>query len=915
VAVALGCSRPRTATKASIAEVEYAGCKEVIFPGPVCQLDSRKDSVRELRLHPPIAGSDFEVSSDGRQTEISTSSEDGARSLAVRVPAHASSIELFWNGATGPRVWRLRIADREPAPDWLDQAYRELRNGGAGARAQAKKDLDVGIPRAGAPLRARAAIVRAKSECEDSGTSEACLRLLRAAIVARRAAGQIQGEADDATVLAQYLIKANRFTEAQEVLADLKLPEGAPAEARFNVAYRRGLLARKSGDHRTALGELQIAAHAARWFDRSMWLQTEEERALQLNQLGRFDEANAVFRMLLPAAREVLSACDLADLFTNQGWALASANDAGAPLGDPTPLFAQAREIFSRSNCPAALERRFNAELNLALAYLQQDRRYLPRAGAALRDAEPLLGAANPRDRLWWLNLSGRLALAENRPEAARAQFERLESLASALFSHEELWRAAYGKARALVGLGRLGEAVTTLQIAEGLVDRQLAGIPLDAGKESFADQWEVGTRLLVDLLLQLGRPAEALRAARIARARVLRELAVTQRLASLSAGERQRRDAALEGYWRMRDEIDREAAADMQRTEAELAQTREARSRQYRDSLAILDRELATVSVPGAANALSHLPPPRRGELILAYFPLSEPGSWVGFADDGVQVTYDRFNLPADEPRAVARRALSSMLLEPFGRQIRKAQRLRLLPYGKLRIVPFHALPFDGDPLLAAKPVAYGLDLAMPPPAHRNRQLRALVVYDPQGNLEEARKEGPDVQGGLDRSGGGWQVGTLSGPKATETAFRTALQRGIDLLHYAGHADFSGRGGWESQLPLAAGTRLSPGDIVSLNPAPTWVILSGCETGKTDETTQVESQGLAQAFLLAGAQGVIAATHKVDDASAHRLMNALYRQVKGAPLDLAVLWQRAASEARQGVQASEWESFRVFVP
>jgi tetratricopeptide (TPR) repeat protein len=809
----------------------------------------------------------------------------------------------------------LKVADREPAPEWLLRAFREGGKKEATSRAKVKRELDAQIAKATVPIRARAVSLRANIECDELGKGESCLQFLEAAVLARRAARQLQGEVDDATVLAQELIKRHRFGAARKVLASLELPEGAPAEALYYLAFGRGLLARRNGDHRTALEELRIAAQLGRWFNRRLWLQAEEERALELSQLGRFEEANATFGLLLPGAAEVLSPCELADLSTNYGWALAAAREVDEPLGDPVPLFESASRIFSSSDCPDAQEKRFNAALNLARAYLQKEPSSLPLARAALRDAEPLLQAATLRERLWWFNVNGRLALAEARPEEALAEFEHLENLARALLSNEELWRAAYRKAGALVALRRPEEAVATLQAADVLVDQQLATIPLDAGKESFADQWEAGTRLLVDQLLKLDRPGEALKASRVARARVLRQLAVSQHLASLSPTERQRRDTALDQYLKMRDEIDVEAAKDWQRTEAELTRAQEVRAEQYRNSLAFLDRELAAVSVPGDAKGLSGLPPPRKTELILAYFPLSEPGRWVGFTSDGAQVTYHRFSLPGGGLEAIGRRDLASMLLEPFGPEIRKARRLRILPYGKLRTVPFHALPFDGDALLAAKPVAYGLDLVLPPSAVRNRELRALVVFDPLGNLAEARKEGPNVVRALGRSGRSWQIRTLSGPQATKSALLQQLRSGIDLLHYAGHADFSGRGGWESHLPLAGGSRLTLADIVSLEPAPTWVVLSGCESGQTDETTQVESQGLAQAFLLAGSQGVVAATRKIEDRSAHQLINALYGQVRSAPLDLAVLLQRAQLDARQRFPLRQWESFRAFLP
>jgi hypothetical protein len=759
--------------------------------------------------------------------------------------------------------------------------------------------------------------MRAQLELVSPGADpEASLDVLRAAVAARRAAGQILGLASDAAVLSQKLIEAHRFPEARALLDSLVLPPGAPSEAIYHLAFQRSLLARFSGDLRVARVELEKAAQVARrtGLGRTERVAVDQVRALLLSTLGRFEEAGRAFEPLFADLPGEKAGCDWEGLLTNLGWTLYLAKEAGEELGDPVPLFERVRTILVEKPCEDRQQKRFNAELNLALAYLQRGPGDLARAAAALEAAKALRASATPLQRLWWLHAEGLLALERGSPLQALSSFDRLERQAKAFLSLQEQWRAAFGKARAFVALNDPERAAHILRAADELLDEQLASIPIDAGRESFLDQWEAGSRLLVDLWLRLDRPAEAFRAARIARARLLRSLASAERVASLGDAERRSRDQLLDRYWMVRLEIEKAAADDWLLESDALERALEARAERNRDLLALLERSLPRVSAP-QSGIRSELPLPRSGELTLAYFPLAARGEWVRFAQEGTRILARRFVLPAGNPSDGAVQAnLSRVLLEQLDAEIAAARSLRILAYGQIRAVSFHALPFKGDILLAAKPVAYGLDIASSQVRAGGRRLKALVVSDPQGTLREARLEGDDVESSLKGSGAGWRVQRLPGEAATASALHAALHDGVDLFHYAGHADFSGLGGWESQIPLAGRGRLTLGDVLSLDRSPAWVVLSGCETGQTDGKAQVESQGLAQSFLLAGSVAVVAATRKVGDQAAHELVIEMYREMSGPP-DLPTLLQQAQLRLRQRLPAKDWEGFRAFVP
>ena len=278
------------------------------------------------------------------------------------------------------------------------------------------------------------------------------------------------------------------------------------------------------------------------------------------------------------------------------------------------------------------------------------------------------------------------------------------------------------------------------------------------------------------------------------------------------------------------------------------------------------LDGALASLGI-SREDSLSS---PRPGEVILTYHPLRD-GRWAGFAATTRGVEVNLFKLP---PETATEREQSKVLLTPFRSAIKASQSVRVLPYGPLRSVDFHALPFEGgEPLIASHLVVYSLDLPVHSfPASTNGQHVALVVSDPQGNLPEASQEVKVVVDAIRTWGVSWKSVTLQSQKAKSEDVIAALPT-ADFFHYAGHGVFAGFAGWDSKLPLAEGSRLTLGDVLALRRSPDWIVLSACDTAQTSQEAPGEGIGLANAFLLAGAKGVVAATHRVTDRSTNRLM------------------------------------------
>jgi CHAT domain-containing protein len=260
---------------------------------------------------------------------------------------------------------------------------------------------------------------------------------------------------------------------------------------------------------------------------------------------------------------------------------------------------------------------------------------------------------------------------------------------------------------------------------------------------------------------------------------------------------------------------------------------------------------------------------------------------------------------LPKWQPKATPQ-ALGTALLEPFAIELQAAKHVEFMPFGAVRDLDLHALPFQGRALAETLSISYALDVpstAAPP------RTTAIIIADPRGDLPAARKEADAVAGILASA---FKVEQLRGLAASPSALRSAAER-ADILHYAGHGVFKGAHGWESVLPLADGQSVGVGDILALRSAPRLVVLSGCETGKSARGA-AEGLGLGQAFVAAGSQAVIAAVRPVPDEAARVLITALHG-ARAQGISAATALRQAQTTLRTQQPKADWAAFRLLHP
>jgi hypothetical protein len=146
---------------------------------------------------------------------------------------------------------------------------------------------------------------------------------------------------------------------------------------------------------------------------------------------------------------------------------------------------------------------------------------------------------------------------------------------------------------------------------------------------------------------------------------------------------------------------------------------------------------------------------------------------------------------------------------------------------------------------------------------------LSPLVIGDPLGDLGFAAAEAKAV---AETFG----VSPLIGAEATAQAVAAAL-REAQVIHFAGHGALS-LGRDPVAFRLADG-ELSARDILQARPRARLVVLSACWSGVAVKATREEFFGLAEAFLLAGVDCVVAALWEINDEVSPLFFRKFYRR------------------------------------
>lgn len=684
--------------------------------------------------------------------------------------------------------------------------------------------------------------------------------------------------------------------------------------------HLRGLLAENRGDLGGALVAYRQALHDARALGAGLppvvELAALAKATLSMAQTGDRQGAIDAMKSGLKLAESV-EPRHRAGFLNTADWSLLVSQ--GLPGAGAIPSPYQPRELLDQARAslgeePAGDDVWFTVRLNLAYDALERGE-----AAAARRWLATLATRRLERTNdLWQRLLMARLERLEGKLPAARRRLRSMIADAEQHQDHSLRWAARLEHARVLEQLDRVPEALAEHAAADQLLEEQLPLLGLGA-RERFMLGRDVGTRRRVALLAARGDDEAALCVARLGRTRALR--AIRERLAR-DADQATRR--AFDEYLGSRLRLDAEydatfweaSASAATRQRREILRAREAAERRFETLMRA--RGHGPLPVP-ACDSLSR---PAAGALDLHYVRLEH--GWVGFTmDEHGVVTRGDLGDPALDDHA----RLAEALLSPFDAQLRAAERVRVMATAELTAVPVHALAFGAPGLLLHDQltVVYGLDLPESP--RRAEPSGPALVLEPPSNLPRAHAEAGLISAALRERGATveWIDGDVEAPPGAPLLGARVLSAlpEASWFHYVGHARADEGGGWDSELVLAAdGTMaIRVADVLALPAVPRTVVLSGCETGVVDPQSLGGGMSLAHAFILAGAQVVVATTHEIRDEDAIALMGDLYgalERLDGEAVPPAVRQAQRRARARSSAvapQQAAWSMIRAWVP
>lgn len=735
------------------------------------------------------------------------------------------------------------------------------------------------------------------------------------------------GEIDEALSTASRALELARET-------GLRLEEAFALRARASVQLQRGRHEPGLADLRAALA-IYDAAGA-----RGDQIEALGEAGDALLGLGDIGSAERYFSRAATLARETGDAPGSTGALLDLG---------SLELRRHRYEIAAALFLEGAERARAAGELALVATSQVRLAIARREQGELDGAARAATEAIATsreIGASLLESRALWAG--GEVDLALSRPAEALARFRAGTPPAEEVDDPDLLWRLDYGRARALLQLGRREEAVDALERAV----QRIEGVRARLRKERFRagyleDKYQVYVDL-VRLLLELGRTEEAFVTAERLRARSFLGLLNRGQPPAIEETQRRREIELRERVRRLQDALEEETggSADWRREPAVALYSRELEDaeREYQE---FLDDQMAgsgyatlrTLEVPSIQKLQRRLP---TGSAVIEYviaddavviFMLTEArlvASTVRLApgelSTKVELLLDLLQRPADDLWRRPAAALGEMLVAPLEASGRLAtvERLFIVPHGILHYVPFGVLVHEvaGQPRLliedftiSSVPSAAAAGRTRPAPD------RALFALAPErSRLKWAPREVESIASLYPEA----SRLVLVGRGATEDAFKAEANR-HRLLHLASHGHFN------RLNPLLSGIELEPSDvddgrlevheILRLDLGAELVTLSACDTALgsgffSQFPPGDEFVSLTRAFLLAGAGSVVATLWKVDDRSTLDVMRAFYRRLETAraetPAEALALAQRELAASARYAHPYYWAPFVV---
>ncbi|MEQ9499431.1 MAG: CHAT domain-containing protein [Deltaproteobacteria bacterium] len=847
--------------------VEMIGCLERRV-GPVCEVTPSKSAVTFWVDTPNPHKLSLRI--DDRPLPLgATTPVQGGLRFEVIPPDGVLAIEV-----EGHQPSRVRFVAHPPGPNLAE--VTKLRHAGDLDAADALLDRIVATGTVAGALGQRARNWMAR------GKNERAREAFEASIREHERAGRVKSLVADLGALNHLLVERGFPPgDARAALAELEVLARDDTWASLWYHYGATTRAVRRRDPRAGLHHVRTAIALNDRLGRNV-IDLRQYRIFLLRLTGRWRElAEELERLRLHLADDTLSACQRAQVLNNLGWHTllgrqqAPDHFAGRKLDE----LRESAKLY-RTKCPMP-HRRFNAELNAGWAALFEEnfdgaREHLDAARAAV--AQP-----DVTSRLNLEHLTAAWVARTAAPARAVESFARLARLAQELQALDVEWQAHLARGRSEEARGDLAAAAAAYHDAQAALQGWARRVPLGEGRDTLLAKREDSAVALVETLSRLGRGEAAIAAIREiirgnaawARQRSARREGgpkdAIERLQVEVRNARADLDAALERAWT----LPASALPEVERsTAAKVAEARRALDALFQRA----DHSpLAPLRVhPGEALVFAH--PGRTGL-----------HAWV---QKGEGLTY-------------VATASTAAGLASVGEALVGAERVRIYAHPGLVALPWDTIDVDGSPLFRRAAIVFHADLG-PLPARKNSTRTALIVADPTGELPTANAEAQRVAASLEARD--FAVETIQ-TEVTVPRLSAALRRRPELFHYSGHGIQLGLDGLDGGFPLGGDRRFEVVDVLSLGGGPRRVVLAACDLGSRDTA----AFSMAQAFLVEGAEVVVAAVRPVDDAHTSRWVDAFYTSLRSH-----ADWGSALRAARVSLADAQvpWNAsaFRVWV-
>jgi CHAT domain-containing protein/tetratricopeptide (TPR) repeat protein len=676
-----------------------------------------------------------------------------------------------------------------------------------------------------------------------------------------------------------------------------------------NVLRLLGDLEFLGGDYSAALAKLESAI--------ALLEKTRDKRDLAraLTSLGRLDRAHGYPERAQGLYRRALAIQE--EIGDEQG-AIQSINAIAVAFG----MLGKPREAVAEYERALGLARQTGSTRiinfqrgNLARAYdvLGDHAHAAELLSEVLRQPiEPFLAAYR------YAQLSDAYASLGRNQDAVQAADRAIE-LTRTAGPIDELANRLDSRARAWQKLGQTTQALADEREAvQTIEDLRARLVPTDFMKRGFGKQGQEIFAFTVELLQTLGRDADALETAELARGRAFLDLLSTR----ASVGPPAAAPAAIEAAtmpsvrpsvdrlrFRGGSETPRGATSDLESPGAAPAVSLgdiRAVARELQSTLLIYyvtaQATFIWVVQPSSAIRLTrvNVSAARLTDLIRRTRPEGRTSSRGGDAkavDREIPTTRGGDVFSLGNTQTAAWQALYRLLIRRVRDQLPTAlgSRIAIVPHGPLFLLSFAALQDeDGRYLLEKYTLHYAPTAALLQFTHDKRlrsgiPRRFLLVADPASMparpdgqrlvpLPGARREVTTIVPLL----AGSPVTVLTGRQANISDVRQRM-RDATIIHLATHGIMRDDAPFDSFLALgrsAQGTedgRLTAGDIYGLDLRAEVVVLSACRTA-LGEISGDGIAGLTRAFFYAGASSVVATMWDVADEPTVQLMPEFYR-------------------------------------